>query len=113
VLVDEAPERHREFLNAFVGAYIEPEGGGLTMRTPRGAIDVVTPAAFMARYLVPAPDMTRGERLAALRFAVRDVAATRAALKIAGISCASAQDCVVVGPQAAMGATIVFERVNR
>ena len=47
-------------------------GDGFTIDLPRGAIDMMTPAAFERRFGLPAPDTSRGARLAALRFAVGD-----------------------------------------
>jgi len=69
-LVANEPAQHREFLLAFSGAQTAGDAGdGFTIDLPRGAIDVMTPAAFAVRYGVAAPDMSRGARLAALRFA--------------------------------------------
>ena len=45
-------------------------GEGFAIATPRGAIEVATPGAFLRRFGVKAPDMSRGARLAALRFPV-------------------------------------------
>jgi hypothetical protein len=79
---------------------------GITLETPRGEIQVMAPAAFRLHYAVDPPDVTRGMRLAAVRFAVRDMAAARSAL---GASALERMDKLIVGPQAAHGATLVFE----
>lgn len=69
VLVADAPSQHREFLLAFTGAAAaRDDGSGFAIDLPRGSIAVMTPAAFAGRYGQPAPDTTRGARLAALRF---------------------------------------------
>ena len=65
------------------------------------------PAAFRQHFAVEPPDVARGMRLAAIRFAVRDMAAARAALGAA--NAAERMGKLIVGPQAAHGATLVFE----
>ncbi|MBI3704936.1 MAG: VOC family protein [Rhizobiales bacterium] len=70
VAVAEKPQRHRDFLLAFTGADGSRDtGDGFTIDLPRGAIEMTTPAAFERRYGQPAPDVSGGARLAALRFA--------------------------------------------
>jgi catechol 2,3-dioxygenase-like lactoylglutathione lyase family enzyme len=78
VLVAEQPSRHRDFLLAFSGAQNSRDtGDGFTIELPRGAIEMTTPAAFERRFGLPAPDVSRGARLAALRFSGRALAAGR------------------------------------
>jgi hypothetical protein len=67
------------------------------------------PAAFRLHYGVAPPDVSAGARLAAAKFAVRDVAATRALLDKSGIAAAEHMGRLVVGPDSALGATLVFE----
>ncbi len=89
VVVADQPARHRDFLLAFTGARSARDtGDGFTIDLPRGAIDMTTPIAFERRFALPAPDPSRGARLAALRFSGRELAA---------------------GPKVAMGATLIFE----
>ena len=78
---------------------------GITLETPRGEIQVMDPAAFRLHYAIEPPDVTRSMRLAAIRFAVRDMKTARAALAHA----TERMDKLIVGPQAAHGATLVFE----
>ena len=69
VLVADQPVRHRDFLLAFTGAAnARATDGGFAIDLPRGAIEVLSPAAFLHRYGMPAPDVSRGLRLAGLRF---------------------------------------------
>ena len=79
---------------------------GITIETPRGEIQVMDPSAFRLHFAVEPPDVARGMRLAAIRFAVRDRAATQAAL---GAEAADQRGGLVVAPTAAHGATLVFE----
>jgi catechol 2,3-dioxygenase-like lactoylglutathione lyase family enzyme len=70
VLAADEPVRHRDFLLAFTGAAgARADGDGFTIDLPRGAIDVMTPAGFAARFGLQAPDTSGGARLAAMRFA--------------------------------------------
>ncbi|MDO9412853.1 MAG: VOC family protein [Pseudolabrys sp.] len=70
VMVADKPAAHRDFLLAYTGAaQAREQGDGFSIGLPRGAIDVMTPAAFTARYGLAAPDMAHGPRLAAIRFA--------------------------------------------
>jgi hypothetical protein len=47
--------------------------------------------------------------MAALRIAVRDIAAAQAAVKAAGVQSQERMGRIVVPPTEAMGATVVFE----
>jgi catechol 2,3-dioxygenase-like lactoylglutathione lyase family enzyme len=71
VMVAAEPLRHREFLLAFTGASeANPVGERLSIALPRGAIDVMTPAAYTAQFGLTAPGTSNGPRLAAMRFAL-------------------------------------------
>jgi hypothetical protein len=94
VLVAADPERHRDFMQAFA-ADAARAGGGLSIATPRGTIEIMTTAAFTGRYGVAAPDNASGARLAAIRFTVAG-----------GLN---AGNPTVIGQEEAMGAVIVFE----
>jgi catechol 2,3-dioxygenase-like lactoylglutathione lyase family enzyme len=110
VLVAENPSDHHIFLSAFTGVRdLHATSTGVTVETPRGAIQAMDPAAFRLHYGVTAPDVTAGARLAAAKFAVRDLAAARAALKTAGVAATEHMGRLVVAPDTALGATLVFE----
>jgi Glyoxalase-like domain len=69
VMVANEPARHREFFKAYTGAdNIRDSGEGFAIDLPNGAIDMMTPAAFDRSYGQPAPDTSRGARIAAMRF---------------------------------------------
>jgi hypothetical protein len=107
VFVADNPTDHHIFLSAFSGVRdLKATSTGITLETPRGDIQVMDPAAFRLHYAVEPPDVTRGMRLTAIRFAVRDMAAARAAL---AANAAARMDKLIVAPQAAYGATLVFE----
>jgi catechol 2,3-dioxygenase-like lactoylglutathione lyase family enzyme len=68
VLVAAEPASHLSFMQNFAGATPEQTGDGFMIATPRGAIEVVAPAAFLRRFGVPVPETGSGARLAAMRF---------------------------------------------
>ena len=109
VIVAAEPRRQRAFLEAFVGMTAEERADGLSLATPRGRIDVVTPAAFTGRYGVAPPELSRGARLAALRFTVADPGLMQGAPEFAGLAGLAAGGPAVIGPDDALGAALVFE----
>jgi hypothetical protein len=114
VLAAENPADHHVFLKALSGVSdLKSTSSGITIETPRGEIQVMDPSAYKAHFAVEPPDVSRGARLAALRFAVRDMDALRSALEKGGIAAAAHMGKLVVPPQATFGATLVFEPVVR
>jgi Glyoxalase-like domain len=109
VLVAERPQDHRAFLKAFTGADVTTASAGITARTPRGDIEVMEPASFTRCFGVAPPDTARGAALAVLRFAVADRTAARVALQRGKIGFSEQSQQLVVGPDLAFGATLVFE----
>jgi catechol 2,3-dioxygenase-like lactoylglutathione lyase family enzyme len=110
VLVAENPSDHHIFLSAFSGVRdLHSTSAGVTVETPRGAIQAMDPAAFRLHFGVAPPDVSAGARLAAARFIVGDLAALRALLGTAGIAATEHMGRIVVGPEVAMGATLAFE----
>ena len=106
VMVAENPADHHVFLKGFAGVTdLKSTSSGITLETPRGELQVMDPAAYRLHYGVESPDIARGLRLAALRFAVRDMDKARSAVR----SAREHRGKLVVGPQAAHGAAIVFE----
>ena len=69
----------------------------------------MTPAAFLHRFGVRAPDVSRGARLAALRFAAADASLLQGVPELAGMAGLYAGNAAVIGPEDAMGAVLVFE----
>lgn len=97
VLVAGNPGDHRNLLSAFTGER-EPHAtsSGIAVKTPRGEIRVMTPAAYRDYFGAAPPDTGVGARLAALCFAMRE-----------------GMGRPTVGPNAAMGAAIAFEPIAR
>jgi len=109
VAVADAPERHRDFLQTFAGTQAKGGKDGFSLATPRGTIDLVTPAGFLHRFGVRAPDVARGARLAAIRFAAADAGLLQGSPELAGMAGLFAGNAAVIGPQDAMGAVLAFE----
>ncbi len=110
IAVAEEPARHVSFMQSFTGVGPAEAGSdGFTIATPRGTIEVITPAGFLRRFGVRAPDVARGARLAALRFAASDASLLQSAPELAGIAGLYAGNPAVIGAEDAMGAVLVFE----
>ena len=109
VAVAQRPERHARFFEIFAGASPTAGGDGFTIETPRGRIDMLTPAAFTRRFGVKAPDVSASPRLAALRFSVADMSVLEALPEQTGIAGVSTGNPMVVGSGNAMGAVLIFE----
>jgi len=108
VFVAENPSDHHIFLKAFAGVSdLKATSAGITIDTPRGEIQVMDPAAYRLHLAVEPPDTSRGMRLAAIRFAVRDLNLAR---EKAGASAKEHMGKLIVAPAAAHGAALVFER---
>ena len=110
VLVADKPGEHHAFLSAFAGGRdMSATSSGITASTPRGDISVMDAAGFHRQFGTESPNISRGARLAALRFRVRDRAALDAALKAGGIAARAHASKTIVGPEIALGATLVFD----
>jgi len=110
VLVAENPSDHHIFLSAFSGVRdLHSTSAGVTVETPRGAIQAMDPEAFRLHYGVAPPDVSAGARIAAAKFIVRDLAALRMLLGKTDIAAGEHMGRIVIGPETALGATLVFE----
>jgi hypothetical protein len=110
VVVASDPEQHLNFMQNFSGVSAAvTSDDGFSLATPRGAIETLMPHAFLRRYGVVAPDVSRGPRLAALRLFVADADRVQALPELAGIAGLYAGNAAVVGREDAMGAVLVFE----
>ena len=109
VAVAEEPARHLKFVEGFVGASAERSGEEFTIATPRGTLDVVTPAAFLHRVDIRAPEIARGARLAALRFTSADASLLQGLRELTEMAGLYAGNAAVIGPEDALDAVLVFE----
>jgi hypothetical protein len=112
VLVAENPADHHVFLKSFSGVSdLTSTSSGITIATPRGEIQVMDPSAYKAHFAAEPPDVSRGARLAALRFAVRDMDTLKLTFEQGGVAAADHMGKVIVPPQGMYGATLAFEPV--
>jgi hypothetical protein len=112
VLVADNPSDHHIFLEAFTGEReAQATSAGIGIRTPRGRIQVMEPEAFRDHFGIEPPAMKRGARLATLRFAVRDLETVERGLRAENLPSSERMGNLVVGPDTAMGATLVFEQI--
>jgi catechol 2,3-dioxygenase-like lactoylglutathione lyase family enzyme len=113
VMVAGKPSEHYAFLSTLTGereVFAAPSG--LTVTTPRGEIQVMVPIAFEDYFEVPPPDTSGGAQLAALRFAVRDLDALDGVMSNAAVAANKRNRKLIVAPQSALGATLVFEAIR-
>jgi hypothetical protein len=112
VWVASDPAIHRAFLAAFADqSDVTANSAGIILKTPRGDIAVMTPLAFRDHFSATPPDSSRGLRLAAIRVAVRDMAIARRQFGQAQLPARGSDSRLVIGPEAAMGATLAFEAI--
>jgi hypothetical protein len=112
VLVADHPGDHHAFLEAFTGQRdVGATRTGIAVRTPRGKIEVMVPETFRDQFGAEPPATNRGARLAALRFAVRDLKTLERGLRVEGLPSSSRMGHTIVGPGTALGATLVFEQI--
>jgi len=110
VIVAENPTDHHIFLSAFAGEReLQSTSSGITIATGRGDIQVMDPSAYGNYFGVAPPDIGTGARLAAMRFLTGDMAATTTSLARGKVAFSSRLGRIIVGPDGAMGAAIVFE----
>ncbi|HEY7296669.1 MAG TPA: VOC family protein [Xanthobacteraceae bacterium] len=114
VLVTENPSDLHIFLSAFVGVReLQATSSGIVAPTPRGDIRVMDPAAFRLHFGVLPPDISVGARLAAVRFAVGNGADFLARARGENVPVSTHMGTFVIPPDAAHGATLVFEESER
>lgn len=114
VLVADNPADHHIFLEAFTGVRdLHASSLGITARTPRGDVEIVEAAAYRDRFgTLPKPDGA-GVSLKGLRLSVPDLDALEGALRASGVTSRRQSGRVVVPPEAAFGATLIFEASAR
>lgn len=112
VVTAQEPAAHVEFPSVLTGVpFRRAVEGWHIAKTPRGDVDVMSPALFTDRFAVPAP-AEQGLRIAALRFAVADIDKLRRRLSSSRMAAEEIEGLVVVGPKSALGATMAFEQAR-
>jgi hypothetical protein len=110
VLVAENPSDHHIFLSALSGQReLNATSSGISAPTPRGEIRIVDPDAFHNQFGLAAPDLTDGPRLAALVLRLRQRDGLLRALQKGLVPFLPHMQRIVIAPQTALGATLVFD----
>lgn len=110
LIVASDPAQHRKFLTAFARSDDwEERAGRLLLKTSRGTIELVAPHEYSCRYGGRAPDVTESARLAAIRLLAEDLGTVRTILESQNVIHRSIADGIVVGPETALGAALIFE----
>jgi len=110
VMVAENPTGHHIFLKAFTGVSdLHSSSIGVKARTENGDVEIMEQIAFRDQFGV-SPDVNgEGMTLNALRFEVADIAQTEALHRQSGIASQRHVGRLVVPPDVAHGATLIFE----
>jgi hypothetical protein len=112
VLVAQNPADHHKFLSLFTGERdLHATSSGMTIKTGRGEIQMMTPQAFSDHFDVVPPDVTHGARLAALRIGARELGFAEELGRNARLAVLPRRERLIAGPSSAMGATLVFEKI--
>jgi hypothetical protein len=110
VMVAENPTDHHIFLKAFTGVNdLHSSSIGVKARTENGDIEIMEQVAFRGQFGVSPAVEGDGMTLNALRFAVLDIAQTEFAHRKNGIASQTHVGRLVVPPDTAFGATLIFE----
>jgi hypothetical protein len=109
-LVADNPTDHHIFLKAFTGVSdLHSSSIGIVARTQNGDVEIMAPVAFRDQFGVTINAAGEGMTLNALRFEVADLAQTEALLRQNNVACHGHVGRLVVPPDAAHGATLIFE----
>ena len=108
-MVADNPTDHHIFLKAFTGVSdLHSSSIGVRARTENGDIEIMEPVSFRDQFGVsPAVD-AEGMTLNGLRFAVADIAQAEALHRQGGIASHRHVGRLVVLPDVACGATLIF-----
>ncbi|WP_213740912.1 VOC family protein [Bradyrhizobium sp. dw_411] len=110
VLVADNPSSHQGFIKAYTGvSTVDAGSSGVTAHTENGDIDILQPTSFRDRFGASIGATGEGMVFGALRFAVADPAQTEALHRQNGIASQRHGGRLVVPPELAHGATLIFE----
>lgn len=110
VLVADNPADHHVFLGALTGVRdLHSSSIGITAKTPRGDVEIMEAVSFRDQFgILPKLD-GEGASLKGLRLAVPDIDATERVLKSGRVASHRHIGRLVVPPESAFGATLIFE----
>jgi Glyoxalase-like domain len=113
VMVADNPTDHHIFLKAFTGVRdLHSSSIGITAPTENGDIEIIEPVSYRDQFGVSIAASGEGMTLNALRFEVADIAQAEILLRQAGITPHRHVGRLIVPPELALGATLVFESIK-
>lgn len=111
VLVAENPTDHHIFLGGFTGVReLNSSSLGLKAQTPRGDVEILEASAFHDQFGVDVKVEPTGATLKGLRLELPDFDAAERIFKSNGIASHRHIGRLIVPPQTAFGATLIFEQ---
>jgi Glyoxalase-like domain len=109
-MVAENPTDHHIFLKAFTGlSDLHSSSIGITARTGNGDVEIMEAVSFRDQFGVAPAVAGKGMTFNALRFTVADIAQAEALHRRGGIASKRHVGRLVVPPDIAHGATLIFE----
>jgi catechol 2,3-dioxygenase-like lactoylglutathione lyase family enzyme len=113
VLVADNPTDHHIFLSGYTGVReLHSSSMGVVAPTPRGDIEIIEAIAFRDQFGITPKMDGEGAVLKALRLSVASIDAVQQQLRKTGIVSHRHIGRLIVPPEAAFGATLIFEATN-
>jgi len=110
VMVADNPSDHHIFLKAYTGlSDLHSNSLGVRAETRDGVIEIVDPVAFRDRFGIQVKASGEGMTMGAMRFEAADLGRVEAALRDGGVGFRRHVGRLVVPPDEAFGATLIFE----
>jgi len=114
VMVADNPADHHIFLSAFTGVrLLHSNSIGVRSVTPHGDIDLMEAPSFRDQFGVAKTIAGEGAELSGLRLEIRDLDRLEVQLNAGGVAHQRRVGRVVVAPEAAFGATLIFEQAQK
>lgn len=112
-MIADHPADHHIFLSAFTGVRVlHSSSMGVVSQTPRGNLEILAAASFRDQFGVALTTEDEGTTVAGLRFSVGDAGHLEALLREGGVPYVRRMGRIVIGPEAAFGATLIFEEAR-
>ena len=113
-LVADNPTDHHIFLKSFTGVSdLHANSMGVAAATENGDVEIITPTAFRDRFGVATNTSGEGMMLDALRCEVADLAEVETLHRNSGIASRRHGGRLIVPPDIAHGATLIFETAKQ
>jgi hypothetical protein len=110
VMVADNPSDHHIFLEAYTGLRdLHSSSLGVKAQTEDGEIEIMEPVAFRDQFGIPVTASGEGMTMRAMRFEAADLGRVEAALRDGGVGFRHHVGRLVVPPDEAFGATLIFE----